>query len=142
MSYASSLRSGDFADSPPYASSFSAGVGGIVVIPTGQTQDTYRPAMPISAMIAERTRSWPRTERELRDRCLVRSGIGWRTYARHLEDTGDMNRVGAETHRLCAAYQGGLPGLVGRRSWAPPTSSWDRPADMAVVSRGEPVRFT
>ena len=47
-----------------------------------------------------------------------------------------MNRVGAETHRLCAAYQGGLPGLAGRRSWAPPTSSWDRPADMAVVSWG------
>src|SRR6516225_6258976 len=45
----------------------------------------------------------PRTERELRDRCLVRSGIGWRTYAGHLEDTGDMNRVGAETHlRLLA----------------------------------------
>jgi hypothetical protein len=37
---------------------------------------------------------------------------------------------------LCAAYQGDLPGLVGSRSWAPPTSSWARPADMAVVSWG------
>ena len=37
---------------------------------------------------------------------------------------------------LCAAYQGDLPGLAGRRSRARPRSSWARPADMAVVSRG------
>jgi hypothetical protein len=72
--------------------------------------DIFHRSLMAAAMIASSTASLRYQGKPLCRLCVVGGGR-------------------AEVIVLCAAYQGDLPGLIGRRSWA-------RPADMAVVSWG------